>query len=45
MNLPTQNKPRYRTANWKQYHEALKALGSLTIWLDKSISWFAATNR
>ena len=28
-------KPRYRTTNWKQYNAALKARGSLTVWLDK----------
>lgn len=28
-------KPRYRTTNWKQYNAALKARGSLSIWLDK----------
>ncbi|WP_232776272.1 IS5 family transposase [Comamonas testosteroni] len=37
-----QAKPRYRTTNCKQYNAALKARGSLTIWLDKGMSWFAA---
>lgn len=32
---------RYRTTNWKQYNAALKARGSLTVWFDKNISWFA----
>ncbi|MDH0373765.1 IS5 family transposase, partial [Comamonas aquatica] len=40
MNSP--NKPRYRTTNWKQYNAALKARGSLSIWLDKRMTWFAA---
>jgi len=35
-------KPRYRTINWKQYNAALQSRGSLSIWLDKRISWFAA---
>jgi len=38
------SKPRYRTTNWKQYNAALKARGSLTIWLDKGMSWFAAAS-
>ena len=38
------SKPRYRTTNWKQYNAALKARGSLSIWLDKRMSWFAATS-
>jgi hypothetical protein len=37
-------KPRYRTTNWKRYNAALIARGSLTIWLDKGISWFAAAS-
>lgn len=36
------NKPRYRTTNWKQYNAALKARGSLSIWLGKLMVWFAA---
>ncbi len=42
MTLPC--KPRYRTTNWKQYNAALKARGSLTVWLDKRMSWFAAVS-
>lgn len=38
------NKPRYRTTNWKQYNAALKARGSLSIWLDKRMAWFAAAS-
>jgi IS5 family transposase len=37
-------KPLYRTTNWKQYNAALKARGSLTIWLDKRMVWFAAAS-
>ncbi|MEG0317807.1 MAG: IS5/IS1182 family transposase, partial [Comamonas sp.] len=32
MSLP--NKPRCRTTHWKQCNAALKARGSLSIWLD-----------
>ena len=37
-------KKRYQTTNWKQYNSSLKARGSLTIWLDKKMSWFAAVS-
>jgi hypothetical protein len=30
-------KPKYRTTNWKDYNTALKARGSLLIWLDKGM--------
>ena len=40
--MSTPSKPRYRTSNWKQYNAALKARGSLSIWLDKRMTWFAA---
>ncbi len=42
MNHSLHSKSRYRTNNWKQYNAALKAQGSLTFWLDKGMSWFAA---
>jgi hypothetical protein len=32
-------KPRYKTTNWAEYNAALKARGSLTIWLDKDMQW------
>jgi hypothetical protein len=32
-------KPKYRTINWKDYNAALKARGSLLIWLDKDMCW------
>ena len=38
------SKPRYRTTNWKQYNASLKARGSLTVWLDKRVCWFAAAS-
>ena len=41
---PAAPKRRYRTTNWKQYNAALKARGSLTVWFDKSMSWFATAS-
>jgi hypothetical protein len=29
----------YRTTNWKAYNAALKARGSLLIWLDPAMNW------
>lgn len=42
----SQSKPkkRYCSANWKQHNTFLEACGSLTIWLDKQMSWFAAAS-
>lgn len=34
-------KGRYKTTNWAAYNAALKARGSLTIWLDKDLQWYA----
>jgi hypothetical protein len=34
-------KARYKTTNWAAYNAALKARGSLTIWLDKDMQWYA----
>ncbi|MBP7647202.1 MAG: IS5 family transposase [Comamonas sp.] len=42
--MTQQRKSRYRTTNWKQYNAALKARGSLTVWLDKRMTWFAAAS-
>jgi hypothetical protein len=32
-------KPKYRTTNWKEYNKALRARGSLLVWLDKDMRW------
>lgn len=32
---------RYGTTNWAQYNVALKARGSLAIWLDRDTQWLA----
>ena len=44
MSESIRSKPRYRTTNWKSYNAALKARGSLTVWLDKDMQWFAAAS-
>lgn len=31
--------PKYRTTNWKAYNEALKARGSLRVWLNPEMCW------
>ena len=33
---------KYKTTNWKAYNAALKARGSLTVWLDRDMQWYAA---
>ena len=33
---------KYRTTNWKAYNAALKARGSLTMWLDRDMQWLAS---
>ena len=37
----TKPAPKYRTTNWKDYNAALKARGSLLIWLDRDMQWQA----
>ena len=37
-------KPRYRTTKWKQYNAALQSRSSLSIWLDKRMTWFVAAS-
>ena len=37
-------KPKYRTTNWKDYNAALKARGSLLIWLDKDMRWHGSAS-
>ena len=41
MSEPRQPKTRYKTTNWAEYNAALKVRGSLTIWLDKDMQWYA----
>ena len=40
--MPKPETPKYRTTNWPAYNAALKSRGSLLIWLDKDMAWFAA---
>lgn len=35
---------KYHTTNWPAYNAALKACGSLRIWFDKDMAWFADKN-
>src|SRR6478672_13626860 len=35
---------KYQTTNWKAYNAALKARGSLRIWLDPAMNWHGTTN-
>lgn len=37
-------KAKYKTTNWATYNAALKARGSLTIWLDRDMQWLATPN-
>ncbi|TXJ06916.1 MAG: IS5/IS1182 family transposase, partial [Acinetobacter sp.] len=39
--MPKPPTKRYRTKNWKAYNAGLKSRGSLSIWLDKEMNWFA----
>jgi hypothetical protein len=39
MSKPTPTK--YKTTNWKAYNQALRARGSLTVWLDPQMQWQA----
>ena len=41
MTEPKDAKPRDKTTNWAEYNAELKARGSLTIWLDKDMQWYA----
>ena len=34
----------YRTTNWKDYNTALKARGSLLIWLDEAMCWHGSAS-
>ena len=35
---------KYRTANWSEYNKSLKSRGSLCVWLDKEMAWFAGSS-
>ena len=40
--MPKPTPPQYRTSNWPSYNAALKSRGSLLLWIDKDMAWFAA---
>src|SRR5574343_122702 len=42
MNESKRPRGKYKTTNWKTYNAALKARGSLTVWLDRDMQWYAA---
>lgn len=35
---------KYKTTNWADYNTSLKARGSLTVWLDKDMQWYATVS-
>lgn len=35
---------KYRTTNWSEYNKSLKSRGSLCVWLDKEMAWFAGSS-
>lgn len=39
--MPKPSPPRYRTTNWSSYNNALRRRGSLLIWVDKEMTWYA----
>jgi hypothetical protein len=44
MKMKNRGTQRYRATNWVPYNTALKARGSLTVWLDKGMQWLAQPN-
>lgn len=42
MSAPSESK--HRTTNWKDYNAALKARGSLLIWLDQDMCWHGSAS-
>ena len=44
MSQPRSSTSRCRTTNWLSYNAALRSRGSLTVWLDKDMQWFAAAS-
>ena len=39
--MPRPTAPKYRTTNWPAYNAALKRRGSLDVWFDPEMDWFA----
>lgn len=42
--MPRPTPPKYRTTNWPEYNAALKQRGSLGIWFDPGMQWFAPSD-
>ena len=40
--MPRPTPPKYRTTNWPEYNAALKQRGSLDVWFDPEMEWFAS---
>ncbi|GHH06499.1 hypothetical protein GCM10010961_45210 [Pseudodonghicola xiamenensis] len=39
--MPKPDTSRYRTTNWSSYNASLKRRGSLSIWFDPEMEWYA----
>jgi len=39
--MPRPTPPKYRTTNWPEYNAALKRRGSLDVWFDPGMDWYA----
>lgn len=39
--MPKPTPTKYRTTNWPEYNAALKRRGSLEVWFDPGMAWFA----
>jgi hypothetical protein len=42
MSEDKKNRSKYSTTKWTQYNAALKARGSLTVWLDRDMQWLGS---
>src|SRR3972149_548182 len=42
--MPRPTSPKYRTTNWPEYNAALKQRGSLDVWFDPEMEWFAPSD-
>ncbi|TDX22242.1 DDE family transposase [Rhodovulum visakhapatnamense] len=42
--MPKPASPRYRTTNWCIYNASLRRRGSLLVWFDRDMTWFADRN-
>lgn len=42
--MPKPTPAQYRTTNWPEYNVALKRRGSVEVWFDPGMDWFAAAD-